>query len=180
VAFAKSASLSASIWSALALAAAQASAQETTSAEIASDAIPSALEEIVVSATKREESLQRVPVSVNAISGDQLKQSGVVRLQDMQLPSLTVQEGGIGNSVFIRGIGSGINPGFEQSCRHVCRRDLSRSRAAVACAAVRRRAGRTAAWTADHPVRQEQRRGRDQCQERQADVDAQWLRHGHL
>jgi len=115
VAFAKSASLSASIWSALALAAAQASAQETTSAEIASDAIPSALEEIVVSATKREESLQRVPVSVNAISGEQLKQSGVVRLQDMQLPSLTVQEGGIGNSVFIRGIGSGINPGFEQS-----------------------------------------------------------------
>ena len=115
MAFAKSASLSASIWSALALAAAQASAQETTSAELASDAIPSALEEIVVSATKREESLQRVPVSVNAISGDQLKQSGVVRLQDMQLPSLTVQEGGIGNSVFIRGIGSGINPGFEQS-----------------------------------------------------------------
>ena len=105
MAFAKSASLSASIWSALALAAAQASAQETTSAEIASDAIPSALEEIVVSATKREESLQRVPVSVNAISGEQLKQSGVVRLQDMQLPSLTVQEGGIGNSVFIRGIG---------------------------------------------------------------------------
>ena len=73
------------------------------------------LEEVVVSATKREESLQRVPVSVNAISGDQLKQSGVVRLQDAQLPSLTVQEGGIGNSVFIRGIGSGINPGFEQS-----------------------------------------------------------------
>src|SRR6187455_1254993 len=95
VAFAKSASLSASIWSALALAAAQASAQETTS-ELGSDAIPSALEEIVVSATKREESLQRVPVSVNAISGDQLKQSGIVRLQDMQLPSLTVQEGGIG------------------------------------------------------------------------------------
>ena len=115
MALSKSASLSASIWSALALAAVQASAQETTSAEVASDAIPSALEEIVVSATKREESLQRVPVSVNAISGDQLKQSGVVRLQDMQLPSLTVQEGGIGNSVFIRGIGSGINPGFEQS-----------------------------------------------------------------
>ena len=73
------------------------------------------LEEVVVSATKREESLQRVPVSVNAISGDQLKKSGVVRLQDAQLPSLTVQEGGLGNNVYIRGIGSGINPGFEQS-----------------------------------------------------------------
>jgi iron complex outermembrane recepter protein len=73
------------------------------------------LEEIVVSATKREESMQRVPVSVNAVSGEQLQENGVVRLQDAQLPSLTVQEGGIGNSVFIRGIGSGINPGFEQS-----------------------------------------------------------------
>ena len=56
-----------------------------------------------------------MPVSVNAISGDQLTKSGVVRLQDVQLPSLTVQEGGLGNNVYIRGIGSGINPGFEQS-----------------------------------------------------------------
>jgi iron complex outermembrane receptor protein len=101
---------SGSILSALTLLSVQAAAQEA-----AVDAASSGLEEIVVSATKREESLQRVPVSVNAISGDQLKQNGIVRLQDAQLPSLTVQEGGIGNSVFIRGIGSGINPGFEQS-----------------------------------------------------------------
>ena len=104
------------IWAAMTLAAAQASAQEATAPEAASDEVASAaLEEVVVSATKREESMQRVPVSVNALSGEQLKQNGVVRLQDAQLPSLTVQEGGIGNSVFIRGIGSGINPGFEQS-----------------------------------------------------------------
>jgi len=76
---------------------------------------PVGLEEIVVSATKREESMQRVPVSVNAVSGEQLTASGVVRLQDAQLPGLTVQEGGLGNSLYIRGIGSGINPGFEQS-----------------------------------------------------------------
>ncbi|HKE44176.1 MAG TPA: TonB-dependent receptor [Steroidobacteraceae bacterium] len=112
---------SGSILSALTLLAVQASAQETTAPEAASaDVAPAAvgasgLEEVVVSATKRQESLQRVPVSVNAIPGSQLQQEGIVRLQDMQLPSLTVQEGGIGNSVFIRGIGSGINPGFEQS-----------------------------------------------------------------
>ena len=107
---------SSSICAALAFSAVQASAAEPTAAEQTS-AIesPGALEEVVVSATKREESLQRVPVSVNALSGDQLNQSGVVRLQDAQLPSLTVQEGGLGNNVFIRGIGSGINPGFEQS-----------------------------------------------------------------
>ena len=105
-----------SIWAALALIAAQASAQEPSADDVTSAGASSAsLEEIVVSANKREESMQRVPVSVNAISGDQLTKSGVVRLQDAQLPSLTVQEGGLGNNVYIRGIGSGINPGFEQS-----------------------------------------------------------------
>ena len=109
-------SKSGSIWAALTLAAVQASAQEPNAADVTPAAASSVqLEEVVVSATKREESLQRVPVSVNAMSGDQLKQSGVVRLQDAQLPSLTVQEGGLGNNVYIRGIGSGINPGFEQS-----------------------------------------------------------------
>lgn len=75
----------------------------------------SGLAEIIVTATRREESLQDVPVSVNAITGDQLQQGAVVRLQDLQLPSLTVLETGIGNNIFIRGIGSGVNPGFEQS-----------------------------------------------------------------
>ena len=90
---------SGSIWAALTLATVQASAQEPA-ADMASSGGQSQLEEVVVSATKREESMQRVPVSVNAMSGAQLKQSGVVRLQDAQIPSLTVQEGGIGNSVF--------------------------------------------------------------------------------
>jgi outer membrane receptor protein involved in Fe transport len=73
------------------------------------------LTEIVVTATRREESLQDVPVSVNAVSAAELQQNAIVRLQDLQLASLTVQETGIGNNIFIRGIGSGINPGFEQS-----------------------------------------------------------------
>jgi outer membrane receptor protein involved in Fe transport len=104
---------SGSILSALTLLSLHAAAQEA--ARGTSSIVPVGLEEIVVSATKREESMQRVPVSVNAVSGEQLKDSGVVRLQDAQLPGLTVQEGGLGNSLFIRGIGSGINPGFEQS-----------------------------------------------------------------
>ena len=85
-------------------------------AELATTATPKRrLQEVVVTATRREESLQDVPVSVNAVSGAELQQNAVVRLQDLQLPSLTVQETGIGNNIFIRGIGSGINPGFEQS-----------------------------------------------------------------
>jgi hypothetical protein len=122
--------------------------------------------------------MQRVPVSVNAISGDQLKQSGVVRLQDAQLPGLAVQEGGLGNSLFIRGIGSGINPGFEQSAGTYVDGIYPRSRPAVARAAPRRRADRAAARTADHPVRQEQRRRRHQRHQRQADVELRELCHG--
>jgi outer membrane receptor protein involved in Fe transport len=106
---------SGSILSALTLLSVQASAQEAAAQAARPESASSGLEEVVVSATKREESMQRVPVSVNAVSGDQLQQNGVVRLQDAQLPGLTVQEGGLGNSLFIRGIGSGINPGFEQS-----------------------------------------------------------------
>jgi outer membrane receptor protein involved in Fe transport len=45
------------------------------------------LTEIIVTATRREESLQDVPVSVNAVSGDDLQRGSVARLQDLQLPS---------------------------------------------------------------------------------------------
>ncbi len=75
------------------------------------------LEEVVVTAQKREQTLQEVPISVNVISGDKINQAGINRIQDLQalVPNLTMSETGIGNNIYIRGIGSGINPGFEQS-----------------------------------------------------------------
>lgn len=75
------------------------------------------LEEVIVTAQFREQSLQDVPVSVSAISGEKLMEAGLNKIQDLQayVPNLTMSENGIGTAIYIRGIGSGINQGFEQS-----------------------------------------------------------------
>lgn len=75
------------------------------------------LEEVIVTATIRAESLQDVPVSVNAVTGDKMAEAGIAKIEDLQayVPNLTMSETGIGTNIYIRGIGSGINPGFEQS-----------------------------------------------------------------
>ena len=75
------------------------------------------LPEIVVTAQKREESLRDVPLSVEAVSGEKLKDAGIVRLEDLKayVPNLQMSETGIANNIYIRGIGSGLNQGFEQS-----------------------------------------------------------------
>lgn len=75
------------------------------------------LEEVVVTATVRATSLMDVPVSVNAVSGDKMAEAGIGKVEDLQayVPNLTMSETGIGTNIYIRGIGSGINPGFEQS-----------------------------------------------------------------
>ena len=76
-----------------------------------------ALEEITVTARKREEPLQRVPVAVSALSARKLGDAGITRTQDLDtyVPSLTMSETGIGTTISVRGIFSGVNPGFEQS-----------------------------------------------------------------
>ncbi len=75
------------------------------------------LEEIIVTAQKREESLRDVPISVSAISGEKLAEAGILRLDDLKayVPNLQVTETGIANNFYMRGIGSGLNQGFEQS-----------------------------------------------------------------
>jgi len=75
------------------------------------------LDEILVTAQKREESLRDVPISVEAVLGEKLQDAGLVRLDDLKayVPNLQMSETGIANNVYIRGIGSGLNQGFEQS-----------------------------------------------------------------
>jgi outer membrane receptor protein involved in Fe transport len=50
------------------------------------------LEEVIVTAQKREQSLQDVPIAVSAFSGEMIKQSGVKDMFDLQAnaPSLIV------------------------------------------------------------------------------------------
>lgn len=76
------------------------------------------VEEIVVTARKREENLQDVPMAIAAFSADQLTRSQVDNITDLQkmTPNITINEtsgltaGAV--QVFIRGIGN--DPGFDQ------------------------------------------------------------------
>ncbi|GGD60581.1 TonB-dependent receptor [Lacimicrobium alkaliphilum] len=76
-----------------------------------------ALEVIEVTAQKRTQGLQDVPISINAISGDVLKNSNMNTLSDVSgsVPNLTITKSGITNQIGVRGISSGGNKGFEQS-----------------------------------------------------------------
>lgn len=80
------------------------------------------LEEVVVTAQKREEKLQDVPIAISAFAGDALRSNNVVNLQDLSgsEPSLFVAESFVGDSIFVRGLGSGQNNlGFEQAVGQV-------------------------------------------------------------
>ncbi len=75
------------------------------------------LEEVVVTAQKRAESLSDVPISVNVMSGEKIAQAGITNLDDLSdfVPNLSLNQTGLSTSIAIRGISSGINPAFEQS-----------------------------------------------------------------
>jgi len=75
------------------------------------------LEEVVVTARKRAENLQDVPVAVHIISGQSLSQQNENTLADLTqtVPGVHVSTGDYTNSIYIRGIGSNDNPAFEQS-----------------------------------------------------------------
>ena len=90
-------------------------------AEVA--AAPSAdLEEIVVTARKREESLLNVPVSIAVVTGESLRDSAVAQLEALAptIPNFHFAEAVSGNDqIFMRGVGSGVNSGFENSVGQV-------------------------------------------------------------
>lgn len=90
-------------------------AMATSFSAVANEALM--LEEVIVTAQKREQSLQEVPVSVSAVSGDQISNSGMTNLTDLSsyVPNLKINEGPTENGIYIRGLGSGENQGFEQS-----------------------------------------------------------------
>ena len=75
------------------------------------------LTEILVTAQKREESLSDVPISVNVISAEVIEAGNINKIADLTeyVPNLTMTETGISTQMYIRGIGSGNNQGFEQS-----------------------------------------------------------------
>jgi iron complex outermembrane receptor protein len=78
------------------------------------------LTEIIVTAQKRQENIQDVPISVMALSGQELQDAGVKDIKNLQVltPGVTVTSTTSENvtTARIRGIGTvGDNPGLESS-----------------------------------------------------------------
>lgn len=73
------------------------------------------LEEVVVTATKREENVQDVALSISAITADSIESMQIDKWDDADIPAVHISQGGANDSMYIRGVGSGANTGFEQS-----------------------------------------------------------------
>lgn len=76
------------------------------------------LEEVIVTATKRAESVQDVPISIGVVSAEMMETFDIGDPADLQnfVPGLQVQETFGGTAVRIRGLGSGItNLAFDSS-----------------------------------------------------------------
>ena len=73
--------------------------------------------DIVVTAQGRTESLQTVPLSVSVTSGETLEKAAIGSLDELSshLSAVKITSAPAADLLNIRGIGSGLNPGFEQS-----------------------------------------------------------------
>lgn len=82
-------------------------ANDATAAAATEPAATGGLEEIVVTATRREESISKVPISVTAFSQDMIDQKGIKDFQDVArfTPGVSIDSSGT-NAISIRGISS--------------------------------------------------------------------------
>lgn len=84
----------------------------------AEDAAPPVIEELIVTATKRAQTLRDVPISLAAVTGDNLEEMAVKQFTDLQsvVPNLQIDQTNGNYAITIRGLGSGAsNLAFEQS-----------------------------------------------------------------
>jgi iron complex outermembrane recepter protein len=90
-----------------------------TSEATAASEVATGLEEVVVSARRRAENAQNVPIPITALTGAALDESGLYRLEDLneRLPSLNAQFGNPRQtSIAVRGLGNNpANDGLESS-----------------------------------------------------------------
>ncbi|MGB1088640.1 MAG: TonB-dependent receptor, partial [Alphaproteobacteria bacterium] len=100
---------------------------ETTSLQEEGEAVAPAkpdrptLDEVVVTAQKRAENLQDVPLSVSVVSGDTLREKNIDNFNDLSLytPNVKISAGSVVGFVKMRGLGSGNNKGFEQAVGYI-------------------------------------------------------------
>jgi len=86
-------------------------------ASLSVTAFGQALEEVVVTAQKRTESLQDVPISVTAISGEMIQNASIRSFSELgaYVPNFTISENAVNTIIEMRGISIGANQSFEQS-----------------------------------------------------------------
>jgi iron complex outermembrane receptor protein len=71
----------------------------------------SGIQEVLVTAQRRVESIQNVPITIQAITGDQLAQLSVSTIEDVlkYLPNVTFGTNGVGSgNIFMRGLSAGF------------------------------------------------------------------------
>jgi iron complex outermembrane receptor protein len=75
------------------------------------------LEEVIVTAQRREQSLQDVPVAVSVVSADTIRELSLQNLDQLSsyVPGFNVREGGEQTAISLRGFATGLNFGFDQS-----------------------------------------------------------------
>ena len=86
----------------------------------ASQQTATTVDEVIITATRREQRLIDVPVAVTAVGSEQLENSGVTDIRELTglVPSVQFQTpgGGADSSIRIRGVGTtSTNPGLESS-----------------------------------------------------------------
>ena len=100
-------SIQRAIWAILGTTTAAAGFGQRATAADAASASPAGLEEIVVTATRRSENLQNVPIAITALTGETLQKLNVTTADDYFkfLPSVTTSNQGPGASqVYMRGL----------------------------------------------------------------------------
>lgn len=100
-------------WTAIAQAQTAPTGQPASQEEVVQ---PATSGDIVVTARKREENLREVPISITALGGDTIREKLIVNQAELsfRVPNFQ-QTNGVNVASFMRGIGSGSNPSFEQA-----------------------------------------------------------------
>ena len=77
-----------------------------TTAATSTTATGSLIEEIVITAQKREQNLQEVSISVSAFGGDQLDKLGIDQAADLAsfIPNVEIRDGGANDTIQVRGV----------------------------------------------------------------------------
>ena len=75
------------------------------------------VEEVVIQGTQTENSTLDDLVSVSALDAEKLADAGIENIEDVAeyVPNLVLSETSTGTAIVIRGIGAGVNQGFDQS-----------------------------------------------------------------